>query len=91
VPSQLECDGAHAQQFYAALLSFALYWNATLEREQMMEVELPGLPWGPAAGHGVAAGAGAGADLGNFARHSIVREMITRRGGLDIQSRSHLG
>jgi hypothetical protein len=63
-PSQLECDGEHAEEFYSALLTFALYWNATLVREQMMEVELPS--------HG-------GIDLASFAKHSVVREMITRR------------
>jgi hypothetical protein len=62
-PSQLECDGEHAEGFYSALLTFALYWNSTLETEQMMEVELPS--------HGI--------DIGSFAKHSVVREMITRR------------
>eukprot|EP01052_Picozoa_sp_SAG31_P022230 SAG31_NODE_1758_length_7335_cov_18.704600_3_plen_301_part_00 len=62
-PSQLECDGQNGEGFYAALLTFAMYWNATLEEEQMMTVELPT--------HGV--------DIGNFVRHCIVREMITRR------------
>ena len=60
---QLECDGQHAAQFYTALLTFALYWNTTLASEAAMEIEVPV--------HGV--------DVANFAKHSIVREMITRR------------
>ena len=60
---QLECDGQHATQFYTALLTFALYWNHTLASEGAMEIEVPE--------HGV--------DVANFAKHSIVREMITRR------------
>ena len=62
-PSQLECDGAHAAAFYGGLLSFALYWNSTWERELGMEVAVPA--------HGI--------DVGAFAKHSIIREMITRR------------
>ena len=62
---QLECDGQHATQFYTALLTFALYWNTTLASEGAMDIDVPV--------HGV--------DVANFAKHSIVREMITRRDG----------
>lgn len=62
-PSKLNCDGAHAEGFYSALLALALYWNSTLEQEQMMQIELPSQ----------------GIDIASFAKHSIVREMITRR------------
>jgi hypothetical protein len=50
-------------EFYSALLSFALYWNTTWVEEGGMEVTLPE--------HGIA--------LGDFAKHALVREMITRR------------
>ena len=62
-PSQLECNGEHAVEFYSSLLAFALYWNRTWTAEGGMEVSLPS--------HGI--------DMGNFAKHSVVREMITRR------------
>lgn len=62
-PSQLECDGEHAVDFYTALLRFALFWNATWTSEGAMEIEVPS--------HGI--------DVANFAKHSVVREMITRR------------
>ena len=51
------------REFYAGLLNFALYWNRTFAEEAGMELELPQ--------HGI--------DVGNFARHSVVRMMITRR------------
>ena len=63
-PAQFECDGAGAVAFYSGLLSFALYWNQTVfEEEGAMSVELPV--------HGI--------DVGNFAKHSVARMMITRR------------
>eukprot|EP00039_Didymoeca_costata_P002904 m.63678 g.63678 ORF g.63678 m.63678 type:complete len:1036 (+) comp11594_c0_seq2:140-3247(+) len=62
-PNQLECNGTHAQDFYAALLNFARYWNQTWEEEQGMNVNVPNID----------------VDVSNFAKHSVVREMITRR------------
>ena len=51
------------REFYSGLLNFALYWNRTFAEEAGMELELPR--------HGI--------DVGSFARHSVVRMMITRR------------
>lgn len=58
-PSQLECDGDRAVEFYAALLKFAMYWNSTLATEHAMSIAVPS--------HGI--------DIGNFVKHAIVREM----------------
>ena len=63
-PTNLQCSGEGAALFYADLLSFALYWNRTFEAEGAMELDLPV--------HGI--------DVASFARSSLVREMITRRG-----------
>ena len=64
-PNDMECNGGHAAEFYTALLRFSEYWNATWVGEGGMEVALPT--------------AGDPVDLGSFAKHSLVREMITRR------------
>ena len=32
-PTQLECDGSRAVEFYSALLSFGVYWNRTWQEE----------------------------------------------------------
>jgi hypothetical protein len=63
-PTNLQCSGQGATEFYADLLSFARYWNQTFETEEAMELELPE--------HGI--------DIAAFARSSLIREMITRRG-----------
>ena len=58
-----ECDGENAVAYYAALLSFARYWNDTFTSEGSMELDLPS----------------DGIDTDAFARHSVARIMITRR------------
>ena len=63
-PSQFECDGEHAEEFYAALLSHSLYWNRTFTKENALEILVPN--------HGI--------DAGAFAKHSVAKIMITRRG-----------
>ena len=63
-PTNLQCSDNGAVEFYSDLLSFARYWNQTFESEGAMELELPA--------HGI--------DIAGFARSSLIREMITRRG-----------
>eukprot|EP01052_Picozoa_sp_SAG31_P019103 SAG31_NODE_1381_length_8580_cov_5.632590_5_plen_834_part_00 len=63
-PTNLQCSDRGAVAFYTDLLSFARYWNHTFESEGAMELELPE--------HGI--------DVAAFARSSLIREMITRRG-----------
>ena len=62
-PTALECNGGNAEGFYAALLTFARYWNQTWTRESAMDLTLPVR----------------GVDVGAFAKHSVTRMMITRR------------
>ena len=63
-PSQFECNGEHAEAFYAALLAHSLFWNDTFTRENALEISVPN--------HGI--------DAGAFAKHSVAKIMITRRG-----------
>lgn len=58
-----ECDGENAVAYYAALLSFARYWNDTFTSEGSMELDLPSDD----------------IDTDAFAKHSVARIMITRR------------
>jgi hypothetical protein len=62
-PTALECNGGNAEGFYAALLTFARYWNQTWTSERAMDLTLPT--------HGI--------DVAAFVKHSVARMMITRR------------
>ena len=48
-PSQFECTGEHAEEFYAALLSHSLFCNDTFTKENALEISVPN--------HGIDAGA----------------------------------